>query len=136
MTATYFTHEAPIVAALETITGLEIRTAADADEALQLATSRPTAVVVLDADEVLKANEDAFLVRRGVSVHVFFVGATTEREAEDGEVVHAVVWKLHGALLQGYDAPLMYEGADSALADGVREYRLSFATKATFNRPR
>lgn len=134
-TPTYFTHEAPIVAALQAVDGLEVRTAPDADEALSLATSRPTAVVVFDADEVQQHNPTAILVRRGVSVHLFFIGATGEREAEDGEVAYQILWALHGLQIQGYSAPLAFEGADSALADGVREYRLSFSTQTTLRKP-
>lgn len=132
---TYFTHEAPIVAALAAIDGLEVRTAPDTDEALSLATMKPTAVVVFDADETLQSNRDGMLVHRGVSVHLFFIGATAEREAEDGQVMLRVLWALHGLEMPGYAEPLLCRGSESALTGGVREYHLAFSTKTSLYRP-
>lgn len=131
MSDTYFTHEQPIIEALQSIDGLLVRTAADADEALNMAAFQPTAVVVFDADEVLQANSRAVLVKRGVSVHLFIAGATTERQAEDGQLVQAVFQALHGLSLPGYSEDLLFDGSDSQLVENIREYRLSFMTQTT-----
>lgn len=131
MSDTYFTHEQPIIDALQSIDGLLVRTAPDADEALNLATIQPTAVVVFDADQVLQANSRAVLVKRGVSVHVFIAGITAERQPEDGQIIQKVFQALHGLSIAGYNQDLLFDGSDSQLVDNVREYRLSFTTETT-----
>ena len=131
MSDTYFTHEQPIIEALQSIDGLLVRTAADADEALNMAAFQPTAVVVFDADQVLQANSRAVLVKRGVSVHLFIAGATTERQPEDGQLVHSVFQALHGLSLPGYSEDLLFDGSDSQLVENIREYRLSLMTQTT-----
>ena len=132
---TYFTHEAAVVAALETVPGILVRTAVAAEEAVELSTAQPTAVVVFEADEVMEARQRACLVSRRVSVYLLMQGATAERQAEDGQLLHAILWALHGLEIDGHDAPLTFEGSDAEVVSGCRDYRLVFKTQATLRKP-
>lgn len=132
---TYFTHEPAVVTALETVPGILVRTAVAGEEAVELSAAQPTAVVVFEADEVLQAHPRACLVSRRVSVYLLMQGATVERQAEDGELLHAIWSALHGLDIPGYDEPLLFESSDAEVVSGCRDYRLVFKTQTTLRKP-
>lgn len=133
---TYFTHEAAVVAALETVPGILVRTAVAAEEAVELSTAQPTAVVVFESDEVISSkNPYACVVARRVSVYLLMQGPTVERQAEDGELLHAIWVALHGLEIDGYDEPMLFEGSDSEVVSGCRDYRMVFKTQTTLRVP-
>ena len=103
--------------------------------ALHKLRSEGHSVVVFEADEVMEARQRACLVSRRVSVYLLMQGATAERQAEDGQLLHAILWALHGLEIDGLDAPLTFEGSDAELVSGCRDYRLVFKTQATLRRP-
>lgn len=135
MTPTYFTHEPAVLAALSTIPGILVRSAVAADEAVELSAAQPTAVVVFEADEVIQARKDACLVNRRVSVYLLLQGPTSERQAEDGELLHTLWATLHGLDIPGYEEPLMFESSDAEVVSGCRDYRLVFKTQVTLRKP-
>ena len=73
--------------------------------ALGIALATPaTAVVVFESDEVISSkNPCACVVARRVSVYLLMQGPTVERQAEDGELLHAIWVALHGLEIDGYD---------------------------------
>lgn len=135
MTPTYFTHEPAVLAALSTIPELLVRSAVAADEAVELSAALPTAVVVFEADQTLQSNAEACLVDRRVSVYLLIQGATTERQPEDGQLLHAIWTALHGLEIPGYDEPLTFESSDAEVVSGCRDYRLIFKTETTLRKP-
>jgi hypothetical protein len=135
MTPTYFTHEPAVLAALSTIPELLVRSAVAADEAVDLSTTTPTAVVVFEADEVIQARKDACLVNRRVSIYLLIQGPSTERQPEDGELLHSIWATLHGLDIPGYEEPLMFESSDAEVVSGCRDYRLVFKTQVTLRKP-
>ena len=135
MTPTYFTHEPALLAALSTIPGILVRTSVAADEAVELSAADPTAVVVFEADQTLKSNAEACLVDRRVSVYLLLQGPTTERQPEDGVLLHAIWSALHGLEIPGYDEPLLFESSDAEVVSGCRDYRLVFKTETTLRKP-
>lgn len=135
MTPTYFTHEPAVLAALATVPGILVRSAVAADEAVDLSAAQPTAVVVFEADQTLQSNADACLVDRRVSVYLLLQGPTTERQPEDGQLLHAIWSTLHGLEIPGYDEPLLFESSDAEVVSGCRDYRLVFKTETTLRKP-
>lgn len=132
---TLFNYQAPVVAALETIEGLQVKTAIDDSELESLSAADPVAVVRWNADQVIQANGTAALVEREIAVHLLFLGATPESEAEDGEMALKVFQALHGLEMAGHSAPLTYLAGGSDYSGGVREYLLTFKTQTTLKNP-
>lgn len=135
MTPTYFTHEPAVLAALATVPGILVRSAVAADEAVDLSAAQPTVVVVFEADQTVQSNAEACLVDRRVSVYLLMQGPTSERQPEDGELLHAIWSALHGLEIPGYDAPLTFESSDAEVVSGCRDYRMVFKTETTLRKP-
>ena len=67
--------------------------------------------------------------------HGFGELTAEERQAEDGRLMQAILWALHGLEIDGYDEPLLFDGSDAEVVSGCRDYRLVFKTQTTLRKP-
>ena len=126
----YFAAESAIVERLSTVEGLLVKTTAGVS-ALQVKAlgAKPTAIVAFGGDDVPESHPEAIRSTQRWDVYLMLRGALPERTNSDGELLQAIVERLHGWEPTADHDALKLIGITPDYEDNLRQYCVSFETQ-------